>query len=84
MFKIKTDTYYLSFVDKLKLSNIFLDYSGRIGTGEMRRVGMKTEDFDFSIDLYVKIANSKNPNIFKHKVRQFRKHFKSISYGYNI
>lgn len=83
MFKVKLDENFLPIIDKLKECNIFLDYSGRIGTAEMTRLGMGENEFAIISELFFEISRNNNMTTIKEKVISLKKQFMQIKYGYN-
>ncbi|MFA5805634.1 MAG: aminotransferase class I/II-fold pyridoxal phosphate-dependent enzyme [Melioribacteraceae bacterium] len=68
------------FIRNLETANIILDNSGRIGTNEMTRFGMKESEMEMIAKLIGRIYAGENPQNVKKDVVEFRNDFNVIKY----
>ena len=80
MFKLKTFSDYQEFSSKLERANIIIDNSGRIGTNEMTRMGMKEKEMKIIAEYISIIYNDANSYKIKDMVIELKSKFQLIKY----
>ena len=80
MFKIKTFSDYQEYSSKLERANIIIDNSGRIGTNEMTRMGMKEKEMKIIAEYISIIYNDANSYKIKDMVIELKSKFQLIKY----
>lgn len=76
--------HFQDFTKKLEVANIILDNSGRLGTSEMTRFGMKESDMKIIAEFIGRIFNNEDPEKVKPEVIEFRRQFQTVHYCYSL
>lgn len=82
MFKIDVDDNYGQFTKKLENINIVVDTSGRIGTAEMTRYGLKETEMNDIADWIIQVYKGKPVNKIKDEVKNMREKFSIVQYTF--
>ena len=74
---------YAELSNKFKESNIITDASGRIGTSEITRFGLKEDDMKTVANFIFRIANNENISKVQKEVIEFKRNFSKIKYTFD-
>ena len=73
---------YPKLTSKFQECNIITDNSGRIGTSEITRFGLKEEEMKIIANFIYRIANNEDLEIIKNDVIEFKSNFKKMKYTF--
>jgi len=71
------------FADKLEEANIIIDYSGRIGTCEITRLGFKEKEMHYIAELMKRVYDGENTSNIKKEVEKLT-HDRKVEYTFPI